>query len=74
MRKRDDFDVVAERHAGALLDNACPHGGGGSMRHECQMCVLAALRGAAREGAKAAEGRSWKRHVRRTLMKAGGPP
>jgi len=73
MAKRNEYDMVAERHAGTLLDDACPHGGGGNMKHECFMCVLATVRAAVREGAQVAKERSWENHVRRTLVKGGAP-
>jgi hypothetical protein len=34
MRKRDDYDLIAGKLATVLLDNACPHGGGGNMGND----------------------------------------
>jgi hypothetical protein len=75
MRKRDDYDLIAGKLAAVLLDNACPHGGGGNMGNDCQMCVLAALRSAAKDGAKVMRERAWERRVKRALLsvRRGGP-
>ena len=74
MSKRDDYEAIAGRLAARLLDNACPHGGGGHMGNDCHMCVVAALRTAAREGAQAMKERTWERHVREELARSRRGP